>query len=241
MCSYSILRKLIFCLFVVFVCCTILTTSNLVFAKDRQATFRYYEDKFEVSVPALPTKYDNLTHNLDDANVEILNGKVIISDLVPDQVYNGVLITFNDDIGRKYELKFDNVITSQPTKPHNKFIYDAYENGLGRKPEHKGFKFWYKKLKDLEISAVGFVMEMINSDEFNSNYKTSDEKINALYKIIVGREPDEDGFDYWTYEFFNLTNNNGLTDRQAITELTNQMIKSDEFKSKVDETGFLYM
>lgn len=238
--SYRVFEKSIFCLFMLFIFYSMAIVPDFAFAKNRQAGFRYYEDKFEISVPALPTKYDNLIHNLYDAKIEILDGKVLISDLVPDQVYNGVLITFNDDIGRKYELKFDNVITSQPTKPHNKFIYDAYENGLGRKPEHEGFKFWYKKLRDFEISSVDFVMEMINSDEFNSNYKTSNEKINSLYKIIVGREPDYDGFDYWSSEFLNLVNS-GLIERQAIIKLAEQMVKSDEFKSNVDKTGFLYI
>lgn len=206
----------------------------------RQAVSRYFEDRFEISVPALPTEYDNLSSNLEDVSIEIKDGKIIISDLVPDQVYNDVKITFNDNLGRKYELEFDNVITSQPVKADNKFVYDAYGNGLGRKPDHLGFKYWYNRLSSFDITAVDFIMEMVTSDEFNSVYKTADEKIKALYKTIVGREADEEGFIYWMLEFSTLVDDMGLTDRQAILELVKRMIMSDEFKDLVDEAGFLY-
>ena len=83
---------------------------------------RYFEDKFEISIPALPTFYDNVFINLDDVRVDIKNGVLIIKDLAPDQVYNDVKVTFTDNVGRKYELEFDNVITSLPVKSENKFV-----------------------------------------------------------------------------------------------------------------------
>lgn len=200
---------------------------------------RYFEDKFEISIPALPTFYDNILVNLDDVDVDIKNGVLIINDLAPDQVYNDVKVSFTDDIGRKYELEFDNVITSLPVKLENKFVYDVYENGLGRKPDHNGFKFWHRKLKNLEITASEFVNEIIASDEFNTIYKEIDEKINALYKIIVGREPDEEGFLYWMSELKFLTDEEDLSFGQAISQLSNRMIAEGEFKNLVTEAGFL--
>lgn len=200
---------------------------------------RYFEDKFEISIPALPTFYDNVFINLDDVRVDIKNGVLIIKDLAPDQVYNDVKVTFTDNVGRKYELEFDNVITSLPVKSENKFVYDVYENGLGRKPDHNGFKFWHGRLKNLEITASEFVNEIISSNEFNSIYKDIDEKINALYKTIVGREPDEEGFLYWVSEFNFIIDEEDLSFGQAINRLSNRMISEGEFKNLVNEAGFL--
>ncbi len=237
------LKKIFFVIILVFLQIIFVVNSQVVFSlnNSRQSVSRYFEDKFEITVPALPTEYDNLSSNLEDVSIEIKDGKIIISDLVPDQVYNDVKITFNDNLGRKYELEFDNVITSQPVKADNKFVYDAYGNGLGRKPDHLGFKYWYNRLDSFDITAVDFIMEMVTSDEFNSVYKTADEKIKALYKTIVGREAEEEGFIYWMLEFSILVDDMGLTDRQAILELVKRMIMSDEFKDLVEEAGFLYI
>lgn len=205
-----------------------------------QAVPRYFEDRFEINIPALPTKYDNLSSNLEDVDIDIEDTKLIITNLVPDQVYNDVEITFYDNIGRKYEIVLDNVITSQPKKPYNKFVYDVYTNGLGRKPDHSGFKYWYNSLSTFNVTAVDFVKEMVNSNEFRETYVEDDEKINALYKTILGREADEEGFNYWKDKFIYLINEVELERRQAILELVNEMVKGDEFKNIVKESGFLY-
>ncbi len=202
--------------------------------------YRYFEDRFEISISALPTVYENIVINLEDVTVNIKDGNLIIGDLVPDQVYNDVKVSFIDNLGRKYELEFDNVITSLPVKPENKFVYGIYKNGLGRKPDHSGFKYWYKRLKNLEITSVEFVNKIITSSEFNSIYKTNEEKINALYKIIAGREPEEEGFLYWMYEFNKLVDENQLTFDEAIIRLVNRMVSESEFKNLVEEAGFLY-
>ena len=201
---------------------------------------RYFEDKFEIFVPALPVKYNNLSTNLEDVKVEISDNKIKIYGLVPDHVYNNVLISFKDDLGRKYELKFDNVITSQPTTPNNKFVYEAYKNGLGRKPDHIGFKYWYNRLYNMDITAVSFVNEMINSHEFNTIYETDNEKIEALYRIIVGRDPDEDGFNYWVSVYSTLINEMKINETQAMMDIANKVMGEDEFINIVDKTDFLY-
>lgn len=227
-------KRLFFVLVIMF-----FTNLNVKNVNSKQAALRYYEDRFEINVPALPTVYENLFSNLEDAYIEIKDGKIIINNLVPDQVYNEVQIKFNDNLGRRYEIELDNVITSKPNKPNNKFVYDVYGNGLGRRPDHTGFKYWQKRLENLDITSVEFIAEIINSDEFNSVYDGIEEKIDALYKIVVGREADKEGFYYWLSEFLNLRYE--LDDRQALVELVKKMVMSDEFKSIVEDAGFLYM
>lgn len=233
---FKIFKKLFFILSIIVIIGMNLNIKNV---NGKQAASRYYEDKFEINIPALPTVYNNLFSNLEDVEIEIKDEKIIISKLVPDQVYNEVQIRFIDNLGRKYELELDNVITSRPVKPNNKFVYDVYGNGLGRRPDHTGFKYWQRRLENLEITSVDFIIEIVNSDEFNSVYKNVEEKIDALYKVIVGREADEEGFLYWVSEFLNLSYE--LEDRQALVELVKKMIMSDEFKSIVEDAGFLYI
>lgn len=217
-------------------------TGKNVQANINQISNRYYEDKFEIVVPALPTEYIDLSCSLEDSEVEIDNGKIIIKGLVPDQLYNDVHITFRDNLGRDYELKFNNVITSPPEKPDNKFVYDAYKNGLGRKPDHIGFKHWYNELSTRELTSINFIMSMLTSEEFNSIYNTVEEKIAALYRTIVGRDPDEDGLIFWMDEFeIEKIKDNELSDIDIILNLSKRMVMEKEFRELVERTGFKYM
>lgn len=241
--SSMTLNKIIFAVVIMFILPFLLVIDANAISDSkngRTISNRYYEDKFEIEVPALPTEYDIVSSNLDDVKIEIKNNKIIISDLVPDQVYNNVKIIFTDNIGRKYEIELDNVITSKPSKADNKFIYDAYTNGLGRKPEHEGFKYWYRRLYSYDITAVDFVMEMISSEEFNNLYETLEEKIRALYRVVVGREADEEGLMYWMIEFTKLIDEFNLSNNQAVLELSKKMMSEGEFKEIVKESGFLY-
>lgn len=216
-------------------------THALSYEKEQRAVSnRYFEDMFEISIPGLPTKYDDVTINIEGAVVSIVDNKIVIEGLVPDQVYNDVNITFIDNIGRKYELNVDNVITSQPSKPDNKFVYDAYGNGLGRKPDHSGFKYWHNQLSKHNISAVEFVMEMVTSNEFNSTYKNPLEKISALYHTIVGRAPEEDGLAFWMDQYSILINTMNYSDKEAILDLTQRMVSENEFRNIVVNAGFKY-
>ncbi len=204
----------------------------------RAVVNRYFEDRFEISVPGLPTQYDDVIINIEDVKVEIGEDKIIIRELVPDQVYNNVKITFIDNIGRKYELEVNNVITSQPSKPNNKFVYSAYENGLGRKPDHSGFKYWFKRLSSNEISARSFINEMITSEEFNTTYKHPIDKISALYHTIVGRAPEEDGLAFWMGEYELLNKNYG--EKESILTIADRMMFEEEFKTIVKNADFTY-
>ena len=228
----KIFKKLFLSIFIV-----LFAINNLTFISYASSNF---EDKFEIDIPALPTEYNDLLINLEDVDVKIENGKIVIENLVPSQSYSDIKIIFSDNIGREYEFNFDTITTSKPTKVDNKFIYDAYVNGLGRVPEIEGFKYWKNSLKNFDITAIDFVKNMINSEEFNSMYDAEYKKIIALYKIILSREPDREGFIYWILEFLHLKNDLNLTDVQAIDELVNQMVIGDEFKNLVEETGFLY-
>lgn len=231
----------VFFLVSLFLVLQILNSENInAWSNEMRVSNRYFEDKFEMFVPALPVKYNNVSSNLEDVDIEILSDRIVINGLIPDHVYNDVIINFKDDIGRKYEFKIDNVITSQATTPNNKFVFKAYENGLGRKPDHEGFKYWYNRLYNKNITAVAFVNEMINSVEFNTIYETNDKKISALYRIVVGREPDEQGFNYWLSEFSNMINNMKISPMDALINIANIVMKEDEFVRLIEKTDFVY-
>lgn len=91
------------------------------------------------------------------------------------------------------------------THPDALRLYQAF---FGREPDLAGAQYWIDTIDDgasLDEVAYSFTL----SQEFRNNYEgTSDEAyLEAVYLNVLGREYDQDGFDYW----LNLLSSGQLT------------------------------
>ena len=82
----------------------------------------------------------------------------------------------------------------------NAKIYRLYNAAFGRFPDINGLRYWIEKntlgIDNYKATASSFVI----SQEFKTIYSDEDNNksyINNLYKNILGRPPDEKGFNYW--------------------------------------------
>lgn len=77
------------------------------------------------------------------------------------------------------------------------FVDRIYEYVLDREPEEAGAAFWCDELYNFKRSGAEVAQGFIFSPEFE-NRKTSDKEfVTILYKTFFGREPDEDGMNFW--------------------------------------------
>lgn len=74
-------------------------------------------------------------------------------------------------------------------------IYRLYRAAFGRMPDWGGYCFWVADNRPIWDMAAA----MAASPEFQAKYagKTRDQTIFALYQNILGRDPDQGGYDYW--------------------------------------------
>tara|TARA_Y100001968_G_scaffold180071_1_gene164945 strand:+ start:6405 stop:7583 length:1179 start_codon:yes stop_codon:yes gene_type:complete len=80
-------------------------------------------------------------------------------------------------------------------------IYRLYNAAFGRFPDKDGLQYWTEKNISGEDTYRNIANSFILSDEFINLYgnKISNKKyITALYNNILEREPDIDGFNYWS-------------------------------------------
>ena len=91
------------------------------------------------------------------------------------------------------------------------FVSRIYEFVLDREPEKEGVDYWTDELYYFRRSGAEVAQGFIFSDEF-INRKTSDKEfVTILYKTFFGREPDEDGMNYWLSQLSDHT-----MDRQTV-------------------------
>ncbi len=80
------------------------------------------------------------------------------------------------------------------------FATRLYTQCLGRDPEEKGLNYWSLALTNLEQSGAAAAKLFFESEEFQNLKTTNKEFITRLYRTFMGREPEEDGLNYWIGE-----------------------------------------
>ena len=112
------------------------------------------------------------------------------------------------------------VKATKASKNATAFATRLYTECLGREPEEGGLKYWSLGLTNCELSGSQAAHELFYCQEFNDHNFDNKELITRMYKTFMGRNPDDEGLNYW------LTNmNNGMTKDQVF----NSFVQSQEF------------
>jgi hypothetical protein len=116
-------------------------------------------------------------------------------------VKNNVGTDGTDTIVNIEKLQFTDHILTIAAAPGEPLLesYRIYKAAFDRTPDYGGLGFWYHDMEhgtSLTKVAEGF----INSDEFRAMYganPTDDTFVTLLYQHVLGRTPDQDGYDFW--------------------------------------------
>ncbi|MCR5803657.1 MAG: DUF4214 domain-containing protein [Clostridia bacterium] len=100
------------------------------------------------------------------------------------------------------------------------FATRLYTECLGRDPETDGLNFWSLGLTNLELTGSEAAHEFFFSKEFNDHNFDNKELLTRMYRTFMGREPDDDGMNFWLNNM-----KNGMTKEDVF----NEFVKSAEF------------
>ncbi len=100
------------------------------------------------------------------------------------------------------------------------FATRLYTECLGRDPETEGLNFWSLGLTNLELTGKQAAHEFFFSKEFNDHNFDNKELLTRMYRTFMGREPDDDGMNFWLNNM-----KNGMTKEDVF----NEFVKSKEF------------
>ncbi len=107
-----------------------------------------------------------------------------------------------------------------PSKNAKEFAERLYTKCLGRDAEEEGLMFWALGLTNLELTGKQAAHEFFFSKEFNDHNFDNKELLTRMYRTFMGREPDDDGMNFWLDSM-----KNGMTKEQVFDEF----VKSAEF------------
>lgn len=77
------------------------------------------------------------------------------------------------------------------------FVDRCYEIALGREADEVGFNYWVESLNGGKICGAQAGYGFIFSEEYINRNTSDNIYIEDLYLMFFGRNPDEEGFNYW--------------------------------------------
>ncbi len=95
---------------------------------------------------------------------------------------------------------------TDPTKAKS-YIENLYKHAFGREPDPSGSEYWMQKIMNGEVSATDVAKDIFHSEELQQKDLSDEEYVTMAYEILLGREPDQEGLEYWV----NQLQNEGLT------------------------------
>lgn len=77
------------------------------------------------------------------------------------------------------------------------FVERGYSLMLSRESDPEGLKFWVDQLNSGAINAAEMITGFYESPEFQGKKYGKSKSVETLYKVMLSRDPDEDGLGYW--------------------------------------------
>lgn len=168
--------------------------------------------------------------NIQGVNAVFEKGKLVLENLIPGKKYTDIKVYIAKQDGKQIVLNVGEFTTSYKTSSLNNFVKGVYFNAFGRNPDEEGFYYWTSKLRTREIHPEVFVKNLLNELEFIKNRPTTESKIKGLYKVIVNRNSDKEGLEYWV-NIYNEYIEKGYPGEFALNIVVNKMLGSKEFQN----------
>lgn len=202
-------------------------------------------DTFKFNFPELEkidiSEETNFTCDIEGLSVEFDEDGISVRGLVPGKEYPIIEVRIEVDSEKELILNIEN-IKLEAEDGSQKFLYDVYQRSFLRDPDEVGYQYWINRLKTKDISARDFLINLLFAEREFSDMKYSTEKfIEVLYSIIVDRDPDKEGLDFWI-NFYNqeaIKNSNGdlfVAKRYTVE----RMINEEEFKKLILKLNLKY-
>ncbi len=120
-----------------------------------------------------------------------------------------------------------------------KYLVTAYNKAFERDCDEEGLDYWISQFSEGKTTIRNFILNIIDTDEFNQKSKNLTDKIKRLYGVMFSRDADEDGLKYWESRLNeNIKKYNN--ERQALIETSKTMAQADELKQIAKRLGVKY-
>ena len=167
-----------------------------------------------------------LDKELTPQELEDLTDKLKNADMTREEMFYDVVSS--PEFKEKMEKEnIDNAFSGneEKHKEHlekvSEFVKRFYTKLLERDAEEGGYNYWAEKLADKDLSAKDIVKQFFNSEEFKAKNLSDEDFVKKAYEVIMGREADQSGVEFWTQK---------LQEGMSRDELIDNFLDANEFQ-----------
>ena len=171
---------------------------------------------------------DNLSENSEVSNYIEIKGSAIEKNAVESNGIDKIKLFINGKPGENAVcLGYYETPVYEANKITKDLIQNTYLNILQRVPFNQELNYWAINLEYNIISYQEFIVFLSNSREFRSSNTSNKEFVDSMYKGLLGRKPDIEGYHGWVTQL-----DMASLDRNA---LLNIFLDTGEFKKRFDD------
>ncbi len=116
----------------------------------------------------------------------------------------------------------------------DKFVGNIYGIIFNREADEEGKNYWINQVLDENIGVLDLLNQILDQPEFEELNISNEEFINKNYELLLNREADQEGFEYWS----GILGDN--TSKNERLSLINEMAHSEEFMGEINNLGILF-
>ena len=153
-----------------------------------------------------------------------------IKGLIPGKTYCNIVIGYMDSKGEAKSVKIDSLLISKGSSLDS-FLINAYNKALSRDTQNideEGYNYWKNGLLSKNINLSYFIKNLGYVPEFMNLIKSPDDLITRLYHVLVLRDPEPQGLQFWTNVYTELIAN-GVSHTESVMKILSDMTTSSEF------------
>lgn len=198
---------------------------------------------FQYSIPS-DKSVTNITASIPEIKASISNGRIYVDGLIPSKFYRNLYLTVKFSDNTTQNIKLDDFTAQVSTDLLKNYLANVYTSTLTpisetdryrfRYADEFGFNYWYDLLYNRKITGSEFIFRLLDAYEFNSVHSSPEDKIRALYKVIVNRSGDTNGVNFWINEFnstLSSVNSQDIALKVTISKILNEDEPKQLFRS----------
>lgn len=166
---------------------------------------------------------------------------IVIDRLVPMKPYEGAFVLTYDIDGNEIKFGLDD-FTLEPISLLEEFLHNSYYFAFEREPDEGGYNYWKDILEEKkDITGKFFLINLMFAErEFADRNLGDADLIKVLYQIVVNRQYDEQGLNYWIGVYGEYLNEFNGDKYEAKKKIVLRMAYEPEFQKLCESMDIIW-
>ncbi len=179
--------------------------------------------------------FDNVVNlkSINGYTVNYYDGALVIEGLIPDFLYDSLLIEAELNNGYNYIFQIKNFKTYKAQNTIDQFIIKTLQYTLKRSILPMDFYLWQHKILNKEITPVEFIVRILQDPRLIRDFTSVEKIIDKMYSSIFLNRISQEELSFYISKFNEFKYNYYMSNYEVFKLIFEDMIKCEEFENRI--------